>query len=171
MPPDYADSKGLDDTVEASAKVAKSSTASKPSPRDLGPLSVRDAYCGTGSDKVIIERILGVSKIPHKEFGVENGWGLKRSLDDSESCLELGSLSLNEENIARVVPGRIMNVRFIPCSDRRIIVVGNKFGNVGFWDVDSSVQGEDGIHLYHPHPGPVSGISIQKQSLPKVILI
>ncbi|KAG6676624.1 hypothetical protein I3842_15G161200 [Carya illinoinensis] len=168
MPPDHSDSKGLSDIVEATDKVVKSPTSSKPSPRALGPLSVRDASRGTGSDKSLIERIMEVSKKEDKKFGDKNGGDLMEGVRESGSCLELESLSLNPENIARVVPGRILNVRFFPCSDRRIIVVGNKFGNVGFWDVDSGVQEEDGVYLYHPHPGPVSGISIHKHSLPKI---
>jgi hypothetical protein len=114
MPPDYSDSKGQEDILETAAKVAKSSTPSKPSPSDLGPLSTRDAYCGTGSDKVLIERVLGVSRKPHEEYGDKNGGGSMRSACGSGSCMELGALSLKPENIARVVPGRIMNVRFFP---------------------------------------------------------
>ena len=38
--------------------------------------------------------------------------------DGCSSCLEL--LTLDPENMARVVPGRIMNVRFSPCDDSRL---------------------------------------------------
>lgn len=168
MPPQFSDSKALDDTVEANSKNGKSLTESKPSPRNLGPLSMRDAYDGTLSDKVLIETILGVSKKPHEEFGVENGGDSIKDVSESGSSLELDSMNLNPENIARVVPGRIMNVRFMPCSNSRMIVVGNKFGNVGFWDVDSSTEDKDGIYLYHPHAGPISGISIQQHCLSKI---
>jgi hypothetical protein len=165
MPPDYLDSKGLEDLVETAAKVTKSS------PRTLGPLSTRDAYRGTGSDKVLIERVLGVSRKPYEEFGDKNGGGSMRGACGSGSCMELGALSLKPENIARVVPGRIMNVRFFPCKDARMVVVGNKFGNIGFWNVDCDMEEKDGIYLYHPHPGPISGISIHQHCLPKVIWI
>ena len=166
MPPAYSDFKALDDPVEATPMAAKTLTQSNPSARDLGPLSSRDAYRGTGSDKLLMERILSVSKKPSEDFGYENGGDSIKGVCDR---LELGSLSLNPENIARVVPGKIMNVRFLPCSNSKMIVVGNKFGDVGFWDVDSSMDKEDGIYLYHPHPGPISGISIQQQCSSKVI--
>ena len=84
------------------------------------------------------------------------------------SSLELNSLSLNPENIARVVPGWITDLRFLPCSNAAMIVVGNNFGNVGFWDVDSSI--DDGLHLYDPHHGVISGISIHQHSFSKVII-
>ena len=85
------------------------------------------------------------------------------------SSLELNSLSLNPENIARVVLGRITDLRFLPCSNAAMIVVGNNFGNVGFWDVDSSIN-EEGLHLYDPHHGVISRISIHQHSFSKVII-
>lgn len=85
------------------------------------------------------------------------------------SCLKLGSLVLNAENVARVVPGRIMAVRFFPCRDSRMIVVGNKFGEVGFWNADHEAEEGNGVYLYHPHSGPISGISIQRHALSKVL--
>jgi hypothetical protein len=60
---------------------------------------------------------------------------------------------------------------FFLCKDSRMVVVGNKFGNIGFWNVDCVTEEKDGIYLYHPHPGPISGISIQQHCLPKVIWI
>ncbi|XP_022987507.1 WD repeat-containing protein 76 [Cucurbita maxima] len=84
------------------------------------------------------------------------------------SRLKVGSLVLNADNIARVVPGRIMAVRFFPCRDSRMIVVGNKFGEVGFWNADHQSEEGNGVYLYHPHSGPISGISIQWHALSKV---
>ncbi|XP_038878375.1 WD repeat-containing protein 76 [Benincasa hispida] len=84
------------------------------------------------------------------------------------SCLKPASLVLNADNIARVVPGRIMAVRFFPCRDSRMIVVGNKFGDVGFWNADHEAEEGNGVYLYHPHSGPISGISIQRHALSKV---
>ncbi|KAK3033208.1 hypothetical protein RJ639_037000 [Escallonia herrerae] len=82
--------------------------------------------------------------------------------------IDLEAMKLEAENVARVVPGRIMAVRFLPCLDMRMVVVGNKFGEVGFWNMDAEKEDEDGIYVYHPHPGPVSGIVIQPFSLSKI---
>lgn len=84
------------------------------------------------------------------------------------SCIKPASLVLNADNIARVVPGRIMAVKFFPCRDSRMIVVGNKFGEVGFWNADHEAEEGNGVYLYHPHSGPISGISIQRHALSKV---
>ena len=60
-----------------------------------------------------------------------------------------------------------MDLRFLPCSNATMIVVGNNFGNVGFWDVDS--KDDDRLYLYHPHAGTISGISMHQHYFEKVI--
>ena len=145
-----------DDTVKA---ISQSNSNTSPM-LDLGPLSRRDAYRGIASDKLLMERILGFLKKPHEEFGFNGGDSIKGVCESGTgSSLELNSLSLNPENVARVVLENI--------------VVGNNFGNVGFWDVDSSIDDEeedDGLHLYDPHHGVISGISIHQHSFSKVII-
>ncbi|XP_009341825.2 WD repeat-containing protein 76-like [Pyrus x bretschneideri] len=101
----------------------------------------------------------------------ENGFtcGLvKKEENEVWSSLKLESLTLKPENVARVVPGRIMNVKFFPCTSSNMIAVGNKFGNVGFWHIDSKEDEESGIYLYHPHSGPISGILIQQHCTSKI---
>ncbi|KAF0900660.1 hypothetical protein E2562_033881 [Oryza meyeriana var. granulata] len=61
----------------------------------------------------------------------------------------------------RVVPAdRILSVRILPLVDRTVVAVGNKLGNIGFWDVDGVVvdDGADGVFEYLPHRGPVGAI-------------
>ncbi|PQM42028.1 WD repeat-containing protein 76 [Prunus yedoensis var. nudiflora] len=217
LPPD---AKGLsDDAIESMVRSSKSPSPSKSSPRDLGPLSMRDAYSGA-SDRALIEALLGIANKPQLstsvkgEIGrfevskVENSSGacegidgltyglikkegneiedglklepstegidgitcglIKKEESDVDSGLKLESLTLNSENIARVVPGRITNVSFFPCTSSRMVVVGNKFGNVGFWHIDSKEEEESGVYLYHPHTGPISGILIQQHCMSKI---
>lgn len=159
-----------DDTVKA---ISQSNSNTSPM-LDLGPLSMRDAYRGTASDKLLMERILGFSKKLHEEFEFNCGDSIKGVCESGiGSSLELNSLSLNPENIARVVPGRITDLRFLPCSNATMIVVGNNFGNVGFWDVDSSIyddEEDDRLHLYDPRHCVISEISIHQHSFSKVII-
>ncbi|KAJ4958543.1 hypothetical protein NE237_025654 [Protea cynaroides] len=278
MPPDSSSAGGVqDDDLVVSPK---SPAQSKPSPRVLGPLSMKDAYSGDSSDRKLIDTIVSMSEITplscliKKEFFPikEEHFPIKKELfpikvesfpvtkelspikgdrnstvaikDSSEndrfslsvkkdicsikkefagdgssdgptilekthvkreaegdlgrtplndsmkgeldksgtsyttvtgiseiaplSSLNLASLRLRPEYIARVVPGRILNVCFFPTTYRLLVVAGNKFGNVGFWDVDSPAAEGNGIYLYRPHSAPVSGILIQPYSLSKV---
>ncbi|XP_015893174.3 uncharacterized protein LOC107427308 [Ziziphus jujuba] len=180
MPPE---AKGLDDDlVESVAKIHKPLTPAKPgASRVWGPLNMEEAYTGSGSDRELIETLVGIGKNSGVDTSVGVEFGsvkvckdeisgnlVKREGNDGGSCLKLSSLTLNPENIARVMPGRIMAVRFLPCNNSRMIVAGNKLGNIVFWNLDSKGEGEDGIYLYHPHPGPISGISVHQHCLSKI---
>jgi len=71
----------------------------------------------------------------------------------------LSSLTLSEERVAKVVPGRIFSVA-IHSGDKLIAAAGGKNGGVGLWDVEN-MQGADshGVHLFKPHTRPVNCLS------------
>lgn len=170
IPPD---SKGLDgDTVNFSP----TKTEIEPSNVNLGPLSLDDARESTHSDSAFVELL---SCLAQKEAQAQapdsirgklrsgksgrllNDAGVKK--EEMETSPRLESLYLDPDNIAKVVPGRITSVRFFPSSSVKMIAAGNKFGNVGFWNV-----GESEVHLYHPHRAHISGILIQPHCYSKV---
>ncbi|WOH02770.1 hypothetical protein DCAR_0522159 [Daucus carota subsp. sativus] len=162
--PDELSAGGLkDDYTETPNKKAKTIGSSPnkkvktvDSSRELGPISMRDVYVGKESeDRKFVETMLNVSK-GSRDSG---GDGLEGGCEGKE-IKGLDTMSLEEGNVARVVPGRILSVRVFPSVDRRMVVVGNKFGNVGFWNVDC-VDESDGIYVYQPHSSPVSGIVVQ----------
>ncbi|TKY54737.1 WD repeat-containing protein 76 [Spatholobus suberectus] len=156
IPPDC---KGLDgDTVDSTTP-----TKAEPSVVSLGPLSMADARESALSDSSFVESLIGMAQkeaqaplsIRERLASVKKG--------EMETSLRLESLYLDPDNIARVVPGRITSVRFFPSSRVKMIAAGNKFGNVGFWNV-----GESEVHLYHPHRAPISGILIQPHCYSKI---
>lgn len=77
-------------------------------------------------------------------------------------------LSLEPHNVARVVPGRILVVKFMPCQNVKLVAAGDKLGNVGFWNLDCQGEEDDGIYLFRPHTAPVSSLEFQQNSLSKV---
>ncbi|CAI0395018.1 unnamed protein product [Linum tenue] len=196
LPPEGVDGVLSDDPPCETLKI---SSKEKVSPRVLGPLSMDDAQDGAGSNGTLISTLLSIDTKPHmsppvkeehaggdvvKKESIEprdsfdservktEGFdeGIKEEKKGAVSLLDLGSMRLETDNIARVVPGRIMSVEFLPCTDLRMVVVGNKLGNVGFWNMDSK-GGDDhhnGIHLYRPHTGPISGIVFQESSFSKI---
>ncbi|GMJ15882.1 DROUGHT SENSITIVE 1 [Hibiscus trionum] len=191
MPPD---SKGLaDDFCENFDKTPKSVSPLKPqSPRVLGPISMKDAFSGDEieSNQVLVGTILSIAKKTQVDVSCKeelNGvndikdeiFSGKRTLgscksEASESPVKiekrdpwLESLDLKPENVARIMPGRIMVVKFFPSSTMRMIAAGNKFGNIAFWNVDSKDEKED-IYLYRPHSGPISGILVQQYAMSKI---
>ncbi|EXB51697.1 WD repeat-containing protein 76 [Morus notabilis] len=96
---------------------------------------------------------------------------IKKEENEVGGYFDFYSMTLNPRNIARILPDRIMHARFFPCASSRVIVAGNKLGDVGFWNLDpqrDDEETEDGIYTYHSHSGPVSGISIHQHCLSKV---
>lgn len=132
-------------------------------------LSMQEAHvAGTSSnDQQFIDTVMTMSHKALLSFSPK-----KRGKEDGGCCFNRGSLVLREENVACVVPALISDVGFFPSEERAMIVVGDKLGNVGFWDTDCEEEEEeeegDGIYVYGPHSAPVSGISIQPFLLSKV---
>ncbi|XP_072963348.1 DNA damage-binding protein cmr1 [Typha angustifolia] len=130
-------------------------------PRKSGPFPISDAFVGEAgsSCRRLIDVILGSSGEPRPDFG-EVGF-------DPRS-----EMVLRPENVAKVLPQRILTVKFLPSVDRTVIVSGDKLGNLGFWDVDGRREGGDGhdeVFVFSPHRGPVSGIAIHPASSTKII--
>ncbi|RZC73656.1 hypothetical protein C5167_049136 [Papaver somniferum] len=136
-----------------------------------------DAYNGNGSldnqmkhQKHLIDTIKSLSETNLMSCSIH---------DDASvigSSLDLESLILKPENVARVLPKNILNLCFFPCKNRSIVVAGNKAGSLALWDMDADLKEDkeeqignyDGIYLYDPHTAPISGIVIQPFSLSKV---
>lgn len=173
MPPDLVTAGGLqDDLSETLTESRKLQTTPTKSPSEKGPLSMIDAYKGQAPDEKLKQTIMIVSKKPQFSNIKSSVKGIDGEMKTRVlGSVDLESLKLEPENVARVVPGRIMAMRFFPCADMRMIVVGNKSGDVGFWNVDSGKEDGDGIYVYHSHPGSVSGIAIQPFSMSKVPLV
>ncbi|KAK6236890.1 hypothetical protein SCA6_012227 [Theobroma cacao] len=119
---------------------------------------VKEEFEGGKSESVSCGLVKGMVKNEYFDGSV--------NIEKSDPWLE--SLDLKPENVARLLPGRIIVVKFFPCSSMRMIAAGNKFGNVAFWNVDCEDEKEDGIYLYRPHTGPISGILIPQYSMSKI---
>lgn len=154
--PDASTASGLGDDFDETLKKTP-----KPSPEHFHPgnsaFTMKDAYYGDSSDNKLRENILGAC-VDYKKGSEIRVLG----------TIDLGSFKLQEEHVARVVPGRIMVTKFLPSADVAMIAVGNKSGNIGFWDVNAEKEDRDGIYLYRPHSCPVSGIVVEPFALSKV---
>ncbi|XP_071701354.1 uncharacterized protein [Rutidosis leptorrhynchoides] len=163
------DSPGLQDDFKDNPKISKtliSKIIPNKSPRELVPITMSDASTCSVSNESLVYKILSVCKRSQVEED-DGGDCVKKSR--VRASIDLDSMELAEENIARVVPNRILSVKFFPSEDMRMVVVGNKYGDLGFWNVDSDNEDGDGIYMYHPHSAPVSSIVIHPFSLNKII--
>lgn len=48
---------------------------------------------------------------------------------------DLNQLRLGEEGVSKVVPERIFSLAIHPAHDRTLVMAGDKWGKLGFWDV------------------------------------
>jgi len=69
------------------------------------------------------------------------------------------NLTLTEESVAKVTPGRIFSMAVNPSSTALVVAVGDKYGGVGLWDVENASAPDNGVHLFSPHTKPVNCLS------------
>ncbi|NXO87470.1 WDR76 protein, partial [Sitta europaea] len=61
----------------------------------------------------------------------------------------LSSMVLSEENIRKVVKGRVCSMAIHPSQSTILVAAGDKWGHVGLWNV--SCRSEEGAHIFIPH--------------------
>ncbi|ETE69439.1 WD repeat-containing protein 76 [Ophiophagus hannah] len=66
----------------------------------------------------------------------------------------LHGMVLREEHVAKVVTSRIYSVAVHPSESRTLVAAGDKWGQIGLWDLDSSL--ENGAYVFIPHSQAVS---------------
>lgn len=66
----------------------------------------------------------------------------------------------NEKHATKVVPERIYSVCFHPSKSKLIGCAGDKVGNIGLWNVNSTVENSDndGVSLFKPHSRAISSL-------------
>lgn len=85
----------------------------------------------------------------------------------SATPLDLSSLSVAEDDIAKLVPERIFSLEMHPSPAKLLVAAGDTWGRVGLWDVNA---GDDTpVATFAPHSRPVAGIRIAPH-LPHLLL-
>ncbi|XP_073018284.1 uncharacterized protein [Primulina eburnea] len=186
VPPDASTAGGLkydndDDNQTKKIPKLKTTATSTNSLYKPVPLAMRDACTSNkSSDMTLVSTILRCSEKSlyreSDEFPGDSIETLRRSKPFEQlkgrkrvySSVRVDALKLEQENIARVVTGKILNFRFFPTLDMQMVVVGNKYGDIGFWNVEAKEEDGGGIYVYHPHSGPISGIVIDPFSISKL---
>ena len=70
--------------------------------------------------------------------------------------LDLSSLGVDGDDIAKLVPERIFSMAVHPSSAKLLVAAGDTWGRVGLWDVDA---GDDlPVVTFAPHDRPVAGM-------------
>ncbi|RWR75489.1 WD repeat-containing protein 76 [Cinnamomum micranthum f. kanehirae] len=165
VPPDAATANGVQEDLISSPQKLTNSPSHSNHPIRKECFSIREAHAsGTSSnDRKLIDTVVNMAD--HAPLGFKD----KRRGKEDGDCFNLGSLVLKPDNVARLVPSRIFDVGFFPFEERTMIVVGDKHGNVGFWDADCEEGEGDGVYVYGPHSAPVSGILIRPVLISQIL--
>lgn len=126
--------------------------------RVLAPLPLDD---GEVSHSQFVDTLSGISRKPNGETATVD--------ENDDESFDLGSLCLEQHNVKRVVPERVLVVKFLPCQGVKLVAAGDTDGNVGFWNLDCQNEEEDGVvSLFKPHTGSVTSLVFQQNSFSKV---
>ncbi|KAG8145268.1 hypothetical protein E2320_013615, partial [Naja naja] len=85
---------------------------------------------------------------------VEGKKSEKSSCNVESYKARLHGMVLREEHVAKVVTSRICSVAVHPSESRTLVAAGDKWGQIGLWDLDSSL--ENGAYVFIPHSQAVS---------------
>ncbi|XP_048730551.2 WD repeat-containing protein 76-like isoform X2 [Ostrea edulis] len=73
---------------------------------------------------------------------------------------DLHKLRLDGDRVSKVVPDRIFSLSVHPSENQTLVIAGDKWGKLGFWDVVHEKSDSDGIVVYHPHSRPINEIRV-----------
>ena len=77
-----------------------------------------------------------IKPIPFNTYEGETAASIFENIDTLEK--NIGNLTLSVENFAKVVPFRIFSLAIHPTESKLLVAAGDKWGSIGFWDVQSS---------------------------------
>lgn len=93
----------------------------------------------------------------------------KKSTSVDDSYIQaLCSLSISEDDVAKLTEYRVTSTWIHPSEHKLICAAGDKVGNVGIWDVDSKTTGVGGVFKYKPHIEGVNKIFCWKNEPSKI---
>lgn len=129
-------------------------------PRKIGPLEMKP--CNnveqTHSQEFIDELTVLANILEKSKENADDDAAIDPDVVSYKKAMQ--SLEITEGHVAKLVPHRIFSMAFHPAKYKTLVLAGDKWGNLGIWDVDSS-KGDDGVYLFEPHSRPINCISFE----------
>ncbi|XP_076047667.1 WD repeat-containing protein 76-like [Oratosquilla oratoria] len=95
-------------------------------------------------------------------------WGHSLWNDSKEKIKKiLCGMSINENQVAKVVPQRTFSVEVHPTTDTTLVLTGGKWGELGIWDIEAQDE-DNGIFYFNVHSRPINCLTIDKQNVQQV---
>ena len=126
----------------------------EPEIASLETLTVEDCFNNADDDEFVTHNKTLLTELSKSER-------VKKISFEGDSCDErLSKISIEDNNVAKVVPDRIFSLSLHPGHSQLVCAVGGKAGHVGLWDIRSrDSRYNDGVHVYHPHSRPVNTLT------------
>ncbi|XP_072258627.1 WD repeat-containing protein 76 isoform X2 [Pyxicephalus adspersus] len=144
LTPSEAKQKEQAPTVEENVQVMK-----PPGPIEMIPVNQQN-------DNKAMEQFLNMwSSISQETVKTTSNTHVK-ALKSYENSLN--KMKLRQEDVAKVVPGRISSVAIHPSRSRTLVASGDKYGNVGLWNLEDN-SADMGIYTFELHSRYVGCLS------------
>ncbi|CAM9549603.1 unnamed protein product, partial [Choristocarpus tenellus] len=90
--------------------------------------------------------------------------------EPDETLKRLQSLKVGEKDVCKVVRERAYGIAWHPSSEKLLLAVGDKVGNLGLWSVDSDDgDGDDGVFQFKPHTSSIPHLEFDPIDAHKLI--
>lgn len=109
-----------------------------------------DAFAQEGTESTVSSK-----KGDHKTLKKEPK-GEAPKIVAQEYAKRMSRLSVSDNEVAKVTESRITAVWIHPAIDKILIGAGDKGGNLGIWDVNSTTSGNGGVFKFTPHVGGIT---------------
>lgn len=86
-----------------------------------------------------------IKPIPFNTYGGEVAASIFENIDTLET--NIGNLTMSAENFAKVMPFRIFSLAIHPTESKLLVAAGDKWGSIGFWDVQNNRNQNNGIQV------------------------
>ncbi|KAM4675404.1 WD repeat-containing protein 76 [Discoglossus pictus] len=130
--------------LEVSEPVVEENPLKPPGPLKMIPSNQED----TGAVEIFLKTWKMISQENMRNSEKPPSGNLKRYKAGLEG------MTLVEEAVAKVVKNRIFSVAIHPSQSRSLVAAGDKWGQVGLWDLDLKSP-DDGVFMFWPHSRPV----------------
>jgi len=86
-----------------------------------------------------------------------------------DTIKHLQELKITTEQVAKVTSNRIFSLAVHPTKNKLLVAAGEKWGDIGIWDVYDQSSNNHGVHLFSHHIRPVNCLTFDEHSSKKLV--
>eukprot|EP01147_Barroeca_monosierra_P000826 gene826-4106_t len=99
---------------------------------------------------------------------IMSAYGSQHLTVQPDNPSSLKNLRLRSHSTAKIVPGRIFSLTFLPTTDRLLILAGDKGGHLGVFEALPKDESDSCSTMFQPHTRPLSAIHINPLNMQEI---